>query len=67
MTIENVKKNLNKPVIFKNPKLNLECSYILTACIIRRGKQGFFYQAELQDIKQNNSVMRCGLEEIKAI
>lgn len=68
MTIENVKKSINMPVKFTNPKLNMKDSeYVLTACIIRRGQQGFFYQAELQDIKQNNSILICGLEEIEAI
>ena len=68
MTIEQVKQNLNKTVLFSNPKLYLENEkYILVGCIIRRGEQGFFYQAELQDINQPKSIIVCGLEEIEAV
>lgn len=67
MTIEQVKQNLNKTVLFSNPKLHLENEkYTLVGCIIRRGEQGFFYQAELQDINQPKSIITCGLEEIVA-
>lgn len=67
MTIEQVKQNLNKTVLFSNPKLFIENEkYILVGCIIRRGEQGFFYQAELQDIKQPKSIIVCSLEEIES-
>lgn len=65
MLIEHVKRNLDKPVSFTNPRLYIEDSiYILTGCTIRRGEQGFFYQAELQDIKHKNSLIICSLDEI---
>lgn len=68
MTIEQVKQNLNKTVLFSNPRLHLENEkYILVGCIIRRGEQGFFYQAELQDINQPKSIIVCSLEEIEAV
>lgn len=65
MLIEQVKRNLGKPVRFTNRRLYIENSrYILTGCIIRRGEHGFFYQAELQDINHKNSLIICSLDEI---
>lgn len=65
MLIEQVKRNLGKPVRFTNPRLYIEDSrYILTGCIIRCGEYGFFYQAELQDINHKNSLIICRLDEI---
>lgn len=67
MTIEQVKQNINKTVLFSNPRLHLENEkYTLVGCIIRRGEQGFFYQAELQDINQPKSIIACRLEEIES-
>ena len=62
MDISEVKKNLNKNVIYKD-----ETHYKLTACVIRKGKNGFFYQAELQDLKAKNSLLYSKLEDIGAI
>ncbi len=69
MTIEQVKKNLNKTVQFTNPKLYLEnAKYILSGCIIRRGEQGFYYQAELTEmLKDHKCVVICRLEEIEEV
>lgn len=69
MTIENVKKNLNKTVQFTNPKLYLDkAKYILSGCIIRRGEQGFYYQAELTErFEDHECVMICRLEEIEEV
>ena len=68
MTIEQVKQNLNKTVLFSNPKLYLENEkYILVGCIIRRGEQGFFYQAELQDINQPKSISFVAWRRLKQI
>lgn len=69
MTIEQVKKNLSKPVLFTNSKLFLEnAEYILSGCIIRRGEQGFFYQAELTEkLKNHKCVIICRLEEIEEV
>lgn len=68
MKIEEVKRNLNKPVKFTNRRLCIEGSvYILTAGVIRKDDRGFFYQAELQDVKHENCVLICRLEEVEAM
>ena len=59
MNIEAVKKNLNRSVIYKD----IKDVYILTACIIRKNDNGFFYQAEIKD-KNANSLIFCKLEDI---
>lgn len=60
MNIEEVKRNLNKIVTYKE-KPNL---YKLTACVIRKGEDGFFYQAELLDTRHGGSLLYCKLEDI---
>ena len=66
MTIEQVKKNLNKTVLFNNPKFHMENQkYVLIGCTIRRDEQGFYYQAEIQDIRQPKAVIICRLDEIE--
>lgn len=62
MKIEEVKKNLNRNVIYKGKK----GVYKLTACILRKGKEGFYYNAELFDTKNGNSVLMCDLSNIEA-
>lgn len=63
MKIEEVKRNLGKIVSYKG-RADL---YKLTACILRRNEKGFFYQAEILDTKQGNSIIICNLEEVEAI
>ena len=65
MKPEEIKKNLNKRVHFKSEKLGLDTDYILTGAIFRRGQNGFYYQAELQDLNQERSVLICSLDEIE--
>ena len=60
MIIEEVKKNLNKMVRYKEK----EGVYKLTACILRKDKQECFYQAELLDMKHGNSTIICKLEDV---
>lgn len=68
MKIEEVKRNLNKPVKLNNPKLYIDGSeYTLTGCIIRKNDKGFYYQAELRDIRHENCTLICRLEEIEKI
>lgn len=68
MTIEQVKKNLNKTVLFSNPKLHMKNKeYTLAGCTIRRGEQGFYYQTEIQDIRQPKSVITCRLEDLREV
>ena len=59
MKIQDVKKNLNKPVKYDGS------DYILTACIIRKDERNnFVYTAELMDIKQKNSVIISRLDDV---
>ena len=57
MRIEDVKKNLNKEVLYGKGN----GSYKLTACVIRKNEDGFLYQAELLDERCGNSVIICKL------
>ena len=61
-----IKANLNRPVRYKNSKSNVDTDYILTGAIFRRNSKGFYYQAELQDIKNKGSIVICKLEDIEA-
>ena len=61
MKIEEVKRNLNRDVMYKG------ITYKLTACTLRRNQEGFFYQAEILDLKSGNSVIICKLEDIEVI
>lgn len=65
MKPEQIKANMNRRVRYKSPKAGLDADYILTGAIFRRGKSGFFYQAELQDLKQSKSILICSLDEIE--
>lgn len=58
MDISRVKKNLGKKVIYKDTE------YLLSGCIIRTNENGFFYQAELQDLTASHSVLICELNEL---
>lgn len=65
MELKDVKFFLNRKVIYTSRYM--QCEYILTGCTLRKNKEGnFYYQAELQDIKQNRSVLICGLEDVTA-
>lgn len=68
MTIREVEKNLGRRVRFTHPTLAREgAEYLLTGCTVRKGERGFYYQAELQDLSNCNSVLICRLPEIEAI
>lgn len=59
MDRNNVKKNLNKDVIYNGTE------YLLTACIFRLKADGSLYcQAEIKD-KSANSILICRLEDIE--
>lgn len=60
MDIKNAKKNLNKMVVYKG----IKDTYKFTACTIRKGENGYYYQAELLDTKHGNSVIVCKLDDI---
>lgn len=63
MKLEEVKFHLGKEVslITRSEKI----PYLLTGCTLRKNEKGFFYQAELQDLKNNKSVLICRLEDVK--
>lgn len=65
MTPEVIKKNLNKRVQFISERAGVDSEYILSGAIFRRNEQGFFYQAELQDVKHGRHIIIARLEEIK--
>ena len=65
MDISEVKAALGKRVRYKNDRLFCDADYILTGCIIRRSERGtFFYQAEIQDLKRQNSVCIVPLDKL---
>ena len=64
MEISEVKAALGKRVWFRDDRLFCNGVYVLTGCIIRLENGRFFYQAELQDIKQPCSVIIARLEDI---
>lgn len=69
MELIQVKHYLNALVYFEDRQINFSKDstneYILTACILRKDKQGrFYYQAELKDLKAN-SVCIVPLEKVK--
>lgn len=59
MDLKDIKRHLNNTVLYKNSQ------YILTACILRKNRDGFYYQVELEDIHAN-SISICRLEDIQA-
>lgn len=63
MKLEEVKFNLGKEVSLITR--SGETTYLLTGCTLRKNEKGFFYQAELQDLKNNKSVLICRLEDVK--
>lgn len=65
MKPEQIRASLNRRVRCKSAKTGIDADYILTGAIFRKGKQGFFYQAELQDQKQSKSILICSLDEVE--
>lgn len=59
MDISQVKKNLGRMVVYNGTE------YLFSGCIIRPNEHGFYYQAELQDLKANSSVVICRLPDVK--
>ncbi len=62
MTLGEVKANLNRYVIYTG----LNSRYILSAVIMRKNDFDYFYQAELLDDKNDNSVLIVSLDQIKS-
>lgn len=55
MDIKEVAQNMNKKVWYKSAYS--ESEYILNACILRLGENGFYYNAELKEINRNAVVI----------
>ena len=65
MDISEVKAALGKKVRYRNDRQFCDADYILTGCIIRLSERGtFFYQAEIQDLRQQNSVSIVSLSDL---
>ena len=63
MDLQEVKRNLNKMIVYKGTA----DIYKLTACIIRKNEKGFYYQAEIIDTKCGHSLLYCPLEDITEV
>lgn len=65
MDISEVKKNLNKLVIYQPTKESKATDYYLTGCILRCNKETkkIFYQAEIKDTNAN-SIMIVDLSQV---
>lgn len=62
MKLEEVKRNLNKIVRYKDR----DGVYRLTACILRKNEAGeYSYSAELLDTKHGRSYIICRLNDIE--
>lgn len=69
MDLKEVKRFIGKIVYYDTGQLNIDgCSvkdFILTACILRKKKNGpLYYQAELKDTVCKRSVMIVPLEKV---
>lgn len=58
MELADVKRNMNKLVLYGGKQ------YLLTGCILRRGEDGFYYQAELYE-QQARTVLICRLGDVE--
>ncbi len=67
MDISEVKKNLNKVVIYQPTKESEQKDYYLTGCTLRKDTETkkCFYQAEIKDMAAN-SIMIVGLSQVIA-
>lgn len=67
MKAEEIRSNLNRRVRYRSVRTGVNAEYLLTGAIFRRGKNGFYYQAELTDLKTNKSILICSLNDIEVI
>lgn len=67
MKADEIKSNLNKRVRYVSRQTGIDTDYILTGAIFRKGEKDFYYQAELQDMKNNRSILICKLDDIEAV
>lgn len=61
MNISEIKRNLGKKVLYDSSE------YVLTGCTIRRNiiTGQFYYQAELQDVEANSSLIITALDKVE--
>lgn len=68
MTLDQVKRNLGKRVIWHNPRDGSRTAYHLVGCILRKDEESrFYYQAELRDIESKHSSLIAALEDIEEL
>lgn len=66
MELAEVKRAMNRKVLYQPAGKETGTPYILTGCILRRRKDGsFFYQVEIMDIATRNSVIICSLDDVQ--
>lgn len=67
MNISEVKFNLGQMVLYSDENMK-NIKYKFNACILHKNKKNeFIYSAELQDVKNNNSILFCDLNRISKI
>lgn len=59
MDVSRVKYNIGREVTYQGAK------YLLTACIMRQGSNGFYFQAELTDLRARSSLLIADLKKVK--
>ncbi len=64
MTPKEIKANLGKMVHYRSERLGLDGEFLFTGAVFRKGKKGFYYQAELQTM---NGVIYTSLDQITGI
>ena len=65
MELSEIKQHFGKTVLLTDIQRHIDnVPYTLTACIMRKGDDGFYYQVELLDACQH-SVIIARLEKIK--
>ena len=64
MEIADVKKNLNKMVLFS--LYDTEKEWLFVGCTLRKRGAEFYYQAELKEVEAN-AVIIARLEDVKPI
>lgn len=66
MELAEVKRAMNRKVLYQPASNESTVSYVLNGCILRRRENGeFFYQAELMDVTTKNSVIICSLDDVQ--
>ena len=61
MQLTEIKSNLNKPVFYNGAE------YIFLAYILRKGKDGYIYSAELKSVKCDKSLTYARLQDVEVI